>query len=54
MTRVYKQQERRNQCPKKHKKPSPKTGPKKEGFGYKEQQNALTQVYAFIPRMKNV
>lgn len=54
MTRIYKQQEIRHKCPKKHKKPSIKTGPKKDNLklGYREHQNALTEEYAFIPRNK--
>lgn len=43
MTRMSKQGERRARSPRKHKAPSPKTGPKKDALalGYKEHPNAL-------------
>lgn len=42
MTRMSKQGERRNRSPRKHKKPSVKTGPKKDNLaeGYKPHENA--------------
>ena len=52
MTRMSKQGERRNKCPKKSKYPSPKTGPKKDQLpkGYKEHANALTSQNTFISK----
>ncbi len=43
MTRIGKVEERRNKCPKKRKKPSIKTGPRKDNLpkGYKELSNSL-------------
>ncbi|SCA64094.1 Uncharacterized protein SCG7086_BZ_00040 [Chlamydiales bacterium SCGC AG-110-P3] len=43
MVRISKQQERRNRSPRKHKKPSAKTGSKKDNLplGYKERVNAV-------------
>ena len=57
MTREGKQEQRRNQCPKKRKNPSAKTGPKKDNLkvGYKEHANALDSKEienVFIPKIK--
>ncbi|MCH9626672.1 MAG: hypothetical protein S4CHLAM2_03000 [Chlamydiales bacterium] len=55
MTRTSKQEERRARSPRKHKKPSVKTGPKKDNLpsGYKEHANALsTEANVFIPKVK--
>ena len=54
MTRVGKQEQRRNQNPKKRKAPFAKTGPKKDKLklGYKEHENAFTEENAFIPKIK--
>ncbi len=58
MTRMSKQQTRRNQCPKKRKLPlSVKTGSKKDALdlGYKEHYNAVTDeanASVFIARIK--
>ena len=57
MTRTSKQEERRAVSPRKHKKPSIKTGPLKDNLpkGYKEHSNALegdTAVNAFIPQIR--
>ena len=57
MTRMGKQEERRNRSPRKHSKHAfpEKTGPKKDNLehGYKEQSNALdTEGNAFIPKIK--
>ncbi len=43
MTRTSKQEERRHKSPRKRKKPSEKTGPKKDKLpiGYREHSNAL-------------
>ena len=57
MVRISKQQERRNQSPKRRRRPVPKTGPKKDNLplGYKEHQNAieggLTSMM-FVPKVK--
>lgn len=57
MTRISKQAERRNRSPRKHRPPSPKTGPKKDNLpgGFKEHANALDGSLAkaaFIPKIK--
>lgn len=57
MVRISKQQERRNTSPRKHKKPSVKTGPQKDNLsvGFKEHANALEGDIAgkaFIPKIK--
>lgn len=55
MVRISKQQERRQQSPKKRKAPSVKTGPKKEILSYKPHANALEGNSAesfFIPKIK--
>jgi len=58
MVRIYKQQERRNQSPRKHRKDIfAKTGPKKDALtaGFKEHGNAVEGNYAskaFIPKIK--
>ena len=52
MTRMSKQGERRNKCPRKSKFPSPKTGSKKDNLpkGYREHANALTSQNTFISK----
>jgi hypothetical protein len=55
MTRMSKQEERRNQYPKKRKLLlSKKTGMKKDNLpnGYKEHANAINGQYAFVPKIK--
>ena len=55
MTRMGKQEERRNQNPKKRSlKIFKKTGSKKDNLknGYKEHENALNSKIAFIPKIK--
>jgi hypothetical protein len=57
MTRISKQAERRNKSPRKHKKPSPKTGPLKDNLpnGFKAHANAIEGdlgMQAFIPKIK--
>lgn len=57
MTRMSKQNERRMQSPRKHRKPSVKTGPLKDNLpkGFKENSNALQgdlAKSAFIPKFK--
>lgn len=57
MTRISKQQERRNQSPHKHRAPSPKTGPLTDNLpkGFKEHANAIAGdvgATAFIPKIK--
>lgn len=57
MTRISKQSERRAQSPRKHRKPSIKTGSLKCNLplGYKEHANALETeltVATFIPKIK--
>lgn len=55
MTRMSKQGERRNVSPKKRKKPSPKTGPRKDNLpqGYKVHANALEgTLTSFIPKIQ--
>ena len=53
MTRMDKQDKKRNLSPKKRKIPTfKKTGPKKETSKYKEKINAIENVYAFIPKIK--
>lgn len=56
MTRIYKQQKRRNISPRKSKIFAPKTGPRKENLvkGYKEHQNAVAKEQSdamFIPKI---
>ena len=56
MTRLSKQAERRAVSPRKHKRPSVKTGPLKDKLpkGYKEQFNALDKKVVenkFIPKI---
>ena len=54
MTRIGKQEQRRNMCPKKRKPLlSQKTGPKEEK-GFKKHDNALNDdsLNAFIPKIK--
>ncbi|HPE85130.1 MAG TPA: hypothetical protein PLO43_03015 [Chlamydiales bacterium] len=52
MTRMSKQGERRNQCPRKSKFPQPKTGSKKDNLpkGFREHANALTSQNTFISK----
>jgi len=55
MTRMSKQGERRNQSPRKRHYPSAmKTGAKKDNLprGFKEHENAASNVVAFIPKIK--
>ena len=57
MTRISKQQERRNQCPKRPRPPAKKTGPLKDNLkqGFKPHLNALEGNNAqthFIPKIK--
>lgn len=55
MTRIAKKQERRSQSPRKHKKPSVKSGPKKDklSLGYKVHANAVSaESGCFIPKIK--
>jgi hypothetical protein len=55
MTRMSKQGERRAVSRRKRKKPTPKTGPRKENLprGFKEHENALSgRNDAFIPKIK--
>lgn len=55
MTRMSKQEERRNQNPKKRKLLLvKKTGSKKDNLakGYKEHENAINGLYAFVPKIK--
>jgi len=55
MTRVGKQEERRNRCPRKRKTSfAKKTGPKKDNLnsGYKEHTNALEDNSVFIAKIK--
>lgn len=59
MTRMSKQGERRNRSPRKHKKPSAKTGPLKDNLpkGFKEHDNAAVagqNVYIGKVRSLNV
>jgi hypothetical protein len=56
MTRTSKQEERRARFPRRPKKPSVKTGSKKDNLpnGYKEHANAFTgenEVTVFIPKV---
>lgn len=48
MVRISKQTEKRNMSPRKHRKPMPKTGPKKDSLknGYKEHLNAIEGDFA--------
>lgn len=56
MTRMSKQGERRATSHHKRKKPSPKTGPKKEAHPFKAHVNALEgtslQTMTFIPKIR--
>lgn len=57
MTRMSKKGERRGMSPRKHKDPSPKTGPLKDNLpkGYKEHDNAFSGEDAkafFIPKIR--
>ncbi len=57
MTRISKQARRRNQSPRKHRAPSPKTGSLKDNLplGHKEHANAIDGEIAqtmFIPKIK--
>lgn len=57
MVRISKQAERRSKSPRRHKKPSIKTGPRKDALslGYKPHDNALegeVAAQAFIPKIK--
>lgn len=57
MVRISKQTEKRHQSPRKHRKPTPKTGPRKDNLaeGYKVQQNSLEgdqAALAFIPKIR--
>ena len=57
MVRISKQEERRNQSPRKHRNPSQKTGPLKDNLpnGFKEHANALeggVEKLAFIPKIR--
>ena len=57
MTRVSKQEERRNRSPRKRRAPGPKTGPKKDNLklGFREHSNAAAESYTnilFIPKIK--
>ena len=55
MVRISKQEERRNQSPKRCRAPAVKTGPKAEAVSYKPHANAvegnLAQM-AFVPKIK--
>lgn len=55
MTRIGKQQERRNRSPRKRKAPSIKTGPKKDQLpkGYKEHANSATLEGVFIGKVRS-
>ncbi len=57
MVRISKQNERRSVSPRKNRKPSAKTGPRKDNLpmGFKEHANALEgelATMAFIPKIK--
>lgn len=57
MVRISKQSEKRHQSPRKHRKPSPKTGPRQDKLenGYKVQENSLEGDFAavaFIPKIR--
>lgn len=57
MVRISKQNQRRNQSPRKHRAPMPKTGPKVDNLalGYKEHANAAPGELAnqfFIPKIR--
>lgn len=57
MVRISKQSERRQKSPRKHKKPSVKTGPRSEHLakGFKEHKNAIEGdlgQQVFIPQIK--
>lgn len=56
MTRMSKQGERRARSPRKHKAPSPKSGPKKDALplGYKSHDNTLSEGGRFIPKIRGV
>ena len=56
MVRISKQEERRQQCPKRRKAPAKKTGAKKDALaqGYKPHANSLSGLCAelsFIPKI---
>lgn len=56
MTRMSKQSQRRALSPRKHKKPTVKTGSKKDNLsqGYKPHENAFQgEAQVFIPKIKN-
>lgn len=55
MTRIGKQEERRNRCPRKRKTSfATKTGPKKDNLnlGFREHLNALEDTSVFIAKIK--
>lgn len=55
MVRISKQSERRQRFPRKHRKPSKKTGPLKEAKAFNPHENALEgelATLAFIPKTK--
>lgn len=57
MVRISKQSERRSRFPRKHRAPSPKTGPVEDNLpnGFKDHANAIEgdiAKYAFIPKIK--
>jgi len=57
MTRISKKAIRRATCPRKHRKPAVKTGPKKDNLpaGFKTHENAADNELAkkvFIPKIK--
>ena len=56
MTRMSKQGERRNKSPRKHKKPSVKTGPLKDNLpkGFKEHSNASVGENVFIGKVRSL
>ena len=56
MTRIYKQQERRAESPRRPRVGGPKTGPKKDNLpkGYREHENALSGAKGFFPKVKHV
>ncbi len=52
MTRIGKQEERRNRCPRRPRPPAPKSGPKKDNLpkGYREHENVY-EGQGFIPKV---
>lgn len=57
MVRISKQSEKRMRFPRKHRRPSEKTGPLKDSLekGFKEHPNAIAgevSAFAFIPKIK--